>query len=102
MKKLGAIPIVFAVCLSSLAFADEKKLEKSGKPMEAVIVRVDTAAKTMKVRDAAGQETTICWSDSTKIEGGTMKEGETVHVRATEKDGKTWASWIHVGRMTKM
>ncbi len=22
-----------------------------------------------------------------------------VHVKTSEKDGKTWASWVHVGKM---
>ena len=55
MKKLGAIPIVFAVCLSSFALADEKKMEKSGKPMEAVIVKVENGkyllTETIKPED---------------------------------------------------
>jgi hypothetical protein len=103
MKKLWAVALIAAVCLAVVAIADEKKMDRmSGKSMEATITKVDMSGKMMTVKDAAGKETTIYWSDSTKLEGGTMKEGETVHVKASEKDGKMWATWIHVGAMRKM
>jgi hypothetical protein len=56
----------------------------------------------MTVKDASGAETTVYWSDATKVEGGDLKEGQMVHVKASEKDGKMWASWVHVGEMKKM
>ena len=70
--------------------------------VEGKVTKVDTAGKSLVVKDAAGKETTLYWTDATKLEGGELKEGQTVHYKAAEKDGKMWASWIHVGEMHKM
>src|SRR5262249_9180935 len=45
-----------------------------------------------------GKETTYYWNDTTKVQG-TLKEGEMVHIKSAEKDGKMTASWVHVGKM---
>jgi hypothetical protein len=56
------------------------------------------AGKSMVVKGADGKETTLYWNDSTKLQG-TPKEGEMVHYKAAEKDGKSTATWVHVGAM---
>ncbi len=30
---------------------------------------------------------------------GTPKEGEEVQFQSSDKDGKSWAKWVHVGKM---
>lgn len=103
MKKAWVLSAVAVLCLAVVALADEKKMDHMhGKSMEATVTKVDMGAKMMMVKDAAGKESTIYWNESTKMEGSDLKEGETVHVKASEKDGKMWASWIHVGEMKKM
>ena len=99
MKKLWALSLVAALCVAAVAVAGE---QMDGKKIEGTITKVDLAAKTLTVKDAAGNETAIYWNDATKVEGGALKEGEKVHVKATEKDGKMWATWVHVGEMKKM
>jgi hypothetical protein len=99
MKKVWTLSLVAVLCLAVAAFAGDEKT--GAKPMEDKITKVDLAAK-VTVNGAAGKETTIYWNDSTKVEGGGLKEGETVHVKATQKDGKMWASWVHVSEMHKM
>ncbi len=61
------------------------------------ISKVDMAGKSMVVKTADGKETTIYWNDATKLQG-TVKEGEMVHVKTTDKDGKAWATWVKVGK----
>lgn len=99
MRKLWALAVVAVLCLAAVAVAGEDRM---GKAMEGKITKVDMAAKMMTVKDAAGKESTIYWNDATKVEGGELKEGATIHYKATEKDGKWWASWVHVGEMHKM
>ena len=103
MRKVWALAVVAVLCLAVVAIAGDDKMGKmEGKKVEGTITKVDTAAKMMTVKDAAGQETAVYWNDSTKVEGGELKEGQMVHVKASEKDGKMWASWVHVGEMKKM
>ena len=99
MKKVWALSLMAVLCLAVVAVAGDDKM--GGKPMEAKIVSVDAAAQSMTVKDAAGKETTLYWNDATKVEGE-VKAGETIHYKATEKDGKWWATWVHVGEMHKM
>ncbi len=65
---------------------------------EATITKVDMASKSMVVKTTDGKDMTIYWNDTTKLQG-TPKEGEMVHFKAMDKDGKSTASWIHVGKM---
>ena len=99
MKKVWALSLVAVLCGVAAAVAGDDKM--ASKPMEGKIVKLDAAAKAMMVRDAAGKEAAIYWNDTTRVEGE-MKEGQIVHYKATEKDGKLWASWIHVGELHKM
>ena len=61
---------------------------------------VESGAKEVTWLRADGKEMTIYWNESTKVKGE-LKEGETVHVRTSDKDGKTWATSVHVGKMKK-
>ena len=95
MKKAVALAVVMAFCaVIGLAGTGEHH----GTAMEGTISKVDMAGKSMTVKTADGKDMTIYWNDSTKLQG-TPKEGETVHFKTSEKDGKTWATWVHVGAM---
>ena len=103
MRKAWALSLVAVLCVAVVAIAGDDKMGKmDGKKVEGTISKLDVTGKSMTIKDAAGTETTVYWSDSTKVEGGDLKEGQTVHVKAMEKDGKMWASWVHVGEMKKM
>jgi hypothetical protein len=95
MKKALAFAVLIAMC-AAVGFAASG--DHMGKSTEATITKLDMAGKSMVVKTADGKEMTIFWNDATKVQG-TLKEGETVHVKTSEKDGKTWASWVHVGKM---
>ena len=98
MKKVFALSLVAVLCLAVVAMAGKKM----GGASEGTITKVDMAGKMMMVKDSAGKESTIYWTDATKVEGGELKEGSLVHYKGTEKDGKMWATWVHVGEMKKM
>jgi hypothetical protein len=92
MKKVLALAAaaIFVVAAAGSLFA-------SSGTVEGTIRKVNLPDKWMVVADTSGRETTIFWSDATKVEGGDPKAGEKVTVKAIEKDGKTCATWVHVG-----
>jgi cold shock CspA family protein len=101
MKKVLALSLVAVLCLSVAALAGGG--DKKSKDLKmGTVSKVDMDQKIFIVKDETGQEISINWDDSTKLEGTELKEGETVHFKANEKDGKMWATWIHVGEMKKM
>ena len=75
------------------------------------IKRLDAVAKTATVqattKDGAplggpeAKESVVCWDETTKIEGGPMKEGDLVHFKTAAKAGKTCATLIQVGKADK-
>ena len=93
MKKALALGLL-------LAFSAAVGLAHGHHGIEATITKLDMAGKSMVVKTTDGKDMTIYWNDTTKVEG-TLKEGETVYVKASEKDGKTWATSVHVGKMEK-
>ncbi len=98
MKKILALSVVAILCAVVVLAGDEKMGGK--KPMhEGTITKMDTAGKTMTVKDSAGKETAVYWNDATKVEGDEMKEGALVHWWGSEKDGKMWATKVHVGEL---
>ncbi len=104
MKKVFALSLVAVLCLAVVAVAGDDKMGK-GKmdgATEGTVSKLDMTGKMMMVKDSAGKESTIYWNDSTKVEGGELKEGALVHYKGAEKDGKMWATWVHVGEMKKM
>lgn len=95
MKKALALGLMLVFCA---AVGLAKHDHMGGKGTEATITKLDMTGKSMVVKTADGKDMTIYWNDSTKVQG-TLKEGETVHVKTSEKDGKTWATYVHVGKM---
>jgi hypothetical protein len=100
MKRFLAAALVLGVALSAVALAGEHKM--SGKTMSGTVTKVDEAGKMMTVKDKAGKEWTIYWTDATKVEGGAPKEGAMVHFKAETKDGKMTASWVKTEAPHKM
>jgi len=101
MKKILALSVV-AVLVAVVSLAGDEKMgdkKPMGKTNEGTITKLDMAGKMMTVKDAEGKETAVYWNDSTKTAGDEMKEGAKVHWQGSEKDGKMWASWVHVGEM---
>lgn len=96
MKKALVLAVVAVFC-AVVGLANEHG-KMGGKSVEGTITKVDNAGKSIVVKTADGTETTVYWNDTTKVQGS-LKEGETVHVKTSEKDGKVWATYVHVGKM---
>src|SRR5438445_13570048 len=97
MKKILALSVVAVLCAVVVLAGDDKK--PMGKTHEGTITKLDMAGKMMVVKNSEGKEHTIYWNETTKTAGDEMKEGALVHWTGTEKDGKMWATWVHVGEM---
>ena len=97
MKRVLALCVVMAVCLGTVALAQDtaqKSDKMSGKMMTGTVSKVDNSAKMMTVKDDSGKEWTVYWNADTKVDGGAPTEGATVSFATMEKDGKTWATSI--------
>ena len=57
---------------------------------------VDTAAKTLVVKDARGKETRLVWTSATRVTGGDLKQGEKVTVRWLSREGQKIATVVKV------
>ena len=103
MKKILALSVVAVLCAVVTLAGDEKMGDKKpmGKMNEGTITKMDMAGKMMVVKNSEGKEHTIYWNETTKTAGDEMKEGALVHWKGMEKDGKMWATWVHVGEMKK-
>lgn len=94
MKKVLTFAVALVFC-AAVGLAHGK-----GHGTSATITKVDMAAKSMVVKTVDGKDMTIYWNDDTKLTG-VPKEGETVHFRSADKDGKTLATSVYVGAKPK-
>jgi hypothetical protein len=104
MKRVLALSVAAVLCIAVVALAGDDKMsggkgKMGSKAMEGTVSKADMAGKMMMVKGADGKESAVYWNDSTKVEGGDIKEGSKVHYKCDMKDGKMWASWVHVGEM---
>ena len=88
MKKACAFSLAALLCISALVVAGG---------LDGTIRQLNREEKWMSVADASGHETRIYWNDATRVEGGDLKEGRSVSVKAIPKDGKLLATWVRVG-----
>ena len=95
MKKLTVLLALAIFAVSLAAVAGEGK--KGEKVVAGTISALDVANRSMTVTDGKSVGWTILWSDSTRVKGGELKDGEAVEIGYVEADGKMWASWIKVG-----
>ena len=91
MKRTCALSLAAILFLAAIAPAQS---------FDGTIRAVNRDEKWIAIADASGQETRIYWNDATRVEGGDLKEGRRVSVKAIPKDGKMLATWIHVGAAT--
>jgi len=104
MKRLAATAVFLA--LTGLAAAVDPaptprptpavKAKAHGITVNGRITRLDSAKKTLSVRDSVGKEVPLSWTGATKIAGGELKVGGAVTLRYLDKDGKHIAAYIRV------
>ena len=95
MKKAFAVSLALMLCLSAIALAapnDDKNMQAT---VSGTITKVDAAAKTLTIKEASGNETTVYWDESTRVSGD-LKEGSMAQVSVSDKDGRKLATSISV------
>jgi len=95
MKKAFAVSLALMLCLSAIALAapnDDKNMQGA---VSGTITKVDAAAKTLTIKEASGNETTVYWDESTRVSGD-LKEGSMAQVTISDKDGRKLATSIAV------
>src|SRR6266446_4837962 len=105
LKKAVALAVatVLGVALGALAQEPRDPKMKAG-----TVTRLDSDTRMITVKTAGkegvpgadAKELTLYWDQATKVEG-TLREGELIHFRAAEKDGKTVATFIRVGKVDR-
>ncbi len=113
LKKAVALAgaTVLGVALGALAQEPRDPKMTPGSDLRAgTVTRLDSEARMISVKatnkegvptpGVEGKELTIYWDQATKVEG-TLREGELIHFRAAEKDGKTVATFIRVGKVDR-
>jgi putative IMPACT (imprinted ancient) family translation regulator len=94
--------LVFGAAAAALATPQKAQANTGGshtqataKDVRGTVSQLDLAARTMKVKEASGNEVTVRWDESTRM-GGELKEGATVSVETARKGGETIATSIMV------
>jgi len=113
LKKAVALAVatVLSVALGALAQEPRDPKMTPGTDLKAgTVTRLDSDTRMITVKatnrdgipapGADAKELTLYWDQATKVEG-TLREGELIHFGAAEKDGKTVATFIRVGKVDR-
>ena len=73
------------------------KVKTHGIPLTGTVSTVDEGRKSFAVKNSAGKETRLVWTDATTVTGGKVVAGAKVTLRYLDKDGKHIATSIVLG-----
>ena len=77
------------------------KVKIHGIPLTGMVSSVDESRKSFGVKNSAGKETRLVWTDATTVMGGKVRPGARVTLRYLDKDGKHIATSIVIGDPVK-
>ena len=97
---ISVISIVVLVCFATEGVAAKARKPKA-KSLSGIVSVVDLNAKSFTLKDSAGVETQLVWTDATKIVNGPMKDGDKVQIKWLEREGKKEASYIAIAKPKK-
>jgi hypothetical protein len=101
MSKIGIVSLLaMAVALSLSGAPAPNKAKTHGYALSGTVSSVDESRKSFAVRNAAGKETRLIWTDATTVAGGKVKAGARVTLRYLDKDGKHIATSVVIGDPT--
>ncbi len=93
MKRKLCLWIAAAFVVSAAAMLADDDHKQEGK-----IVRIDPDSKMMLVQTEKGDQTTLYWTETTKLEDGLtfteLRPGDTVEYHFVDKDGQKYATRI--------
>ena len=96
MIRFGFVSLL-ALTLAGPASDPPAKPKTHGYPLSGTVGSVDEARKTFVVKNSAGKEITLVWTNATTVVGGKLKTGEKVTLRYLDKDGKHIVTTVPVG-----
>ena len=85
-----------AVVALLLVLVGVSALSAADKPVTGTIARVDMDLRMLVVKNSQGQESTVYWNDSTRVDGGSLQEGATVTIQTKDDAGRILATSIQV------
>ncbi|HEV8117906.1 MAG TPA: hypothetical protein VGQ32_05235 [Thermoanaerobaculia bacterium] len=96
MIRFGFVSLL-ALTLAGPASDPPAKPKTHGYALSGTVGSVDEARKTFVVKNSAGKETTLVWTNATAVVGGKLKTGEKVTLRYLDKDGKHIVTTVSIG-----
>ncbi len=96
MRKIGTACLVAGTLLISFSGASPSHVKTHGVALSGTVSTMNFAAKTFVVRDSAGRDTSLVWTDATKVTGGALKAGQNVTLRYLVKDKKNIATSVKI------
>ena len=70
------------------------KVKTHGVALTGTVTSVDETRKSFGVKNSAGKETRLVWTDATTVAGGKVRVGAKVTLRYLDKDGRHIATSI--------
>jgi hypothetical protein len=98
MTKLG-IGFCFGMVLTTLLVCEPlpNRVKTHGIALSGTVTSVDEVRKSFAVKNSAGKETRLVWTNATTVTGGKVMAGAKVTLRYLDKDGKHIATSIVLG-----
>lgn len=101
MSKIGIVSLLAMALAVSLSGAPApNKAKTHGYALSGTVSSVDESRKSFAVKNSAGKETRLIWTDATTFVGGKVKAGARVTLRYLDKDGKHIATSVVIGDPT--
>jgi hypothetical protein len=94
-----AIATCLALVMTALLLGEPlpNRVKAHGIALSGTVTTVDEARKSFAVRNSAGKDTRLVWTNATTVTGGKVVAGAKVTLRYLDKDGKHIATSIVVG-----
>jgi hypothetical protein len=99
MTRLGIASCFGMILTASLLMSEPptSRVKAHGIALSGTVSTVDEGRKSFAVRNSAGKETRLVWTNATTIVGGKLSAGTKVTLRYLDKDGKHIATSIVLG-----
>ena len=101
MSRIGIASLLAMALAAALSGAPApNKARTHGYALTGTVSSVDENRKSFVVRNAAGKETRLVWTNATTVAGGKVMAGASVTLRYLDKDGKHIATSVVIGELT--
>jgi hypothetical protein len=98
MSRTGIASLLAMALAAALSGAPApNKAKTHGYALSGTVSSVDESRKSFVVRNAAGKETRLIWTNATTVAGGKVTAGARVTLRYLDKDGKHIATSVVIG-----